>query len=480
LEGNRLRYSLRTKLSFSYILIILICVAIISFSSNFLLERQFRNYVIEQHEQETKEVVSLINQRYISAGDWDTAYLDTIGMNALENGMIIKVKDDSGFTIWDATVHNDGLCQDMLTTMRQNMRDYYNESEGGYVENSYVLTENSNTFGSVIVGFYGPYFYTDSDIFFLNNINTLLIWAGVISVALALILGIIMSNQLSKPISRVIEKAGMISKGLFGEKIEEKSKTKEISLLADTINNLSETLQKQQNFSRQTSLDIAHELRTPLTVVQGNLEAVIDGIMELDEHRIEVIYEEILRINRLVEDLGKLAHYESENFNLNKSTFDISQLVKRIIKTFESDFLKENKKLIFNGDTEEIYADKDKISQVLINLISNALKFTKENGKVEISIVGNNDSTDIIIKDNGIGIPNEDANNIFERFYRSEKSRSRNTGGAGIGLAIVKSIILAHDGKIKLNSELGTGSEFILSLPKARLKKTKNLSYNNE
>lgn len=464
LGGNRLRYSLRAKLSFSYILIILICVAIISISSNLLLERQFRNYIIQQHEQEIDETVSLINQRYIELGNWDIGYIESIGMNALEKGMIIKVKDDTGFTIWDATVHNGGLCQDMLTSMRQNMQDYYDE--GGYEENSYALIENSKPIGEIIVGFYGPYYYSDSDLFFLNSLNTLLIWAGVISLVLALTLGIIMSNQLSKPISRVIQRAGMISKGQFGEKIEEKSNTKEIRLLVDTINNLAESLQKQQNFSRQTSLDIAHELRTPLTTVQGNLEAVIDGVMKLDEHRIEVIYDEILRINRLVDDLGKLAHYESENFKLNKSTFDITQLVKRIIKTFESDFTKENKKLVFNGDTEEIFADKDKISQVMINLIANALKFTKENGKVEISVVGNIDSTNVIIKDNGIGIPKEDLKKIFERFYRSEKSRNRKTGGAGIGLTIVKSIVLAHDGKIKLNSELGMGSEFIIILPK--------------
>ena len=465
-DANRLRYSLRAKLSFSYILIILVCVAIISISSNLLLERQFRNYIIKQHEQKTQETVSLINQRYIDVGNWDIGYIENIGMNVLEHGMIIKVKDDTGFMIWDANVHNDGLCQDMLTSMRQNMQDYYNESEGGYVENSYPLTENSKTIGTVIVGFYGPYFYTESDLFFLNNINKLLIWAGVISLVLALMLGIIMSNQLSKPISRVIERARLISKGLYGSKIHEKSKTKEIRLLADTINNMAEALKSQQNFSKQTSLDIAHELRTPLTTVQGNLEAVIDGVMELDAHRIDVIYDEILRINRLVDDLGKLVHYESEGFKLNKSTFDLSQLVKRIIKTFESDFAKDNKKLIFVGDDELIFADMDKISQVVVNLISNALKFTGANGKVEIHVKSYSNKSEIIVKDNGIGIPNEDLKNIFERFYRSEKSRNRKTGGAGIGLAIVKSIVLAHEGTIKLNSESGMGSEFIISLPK--------------
>lgn len=466
LEGSKLRYSLRTKLTFSYVLIILICVAIISISSNVLFESQFKNYVIKQQEQKMAETVSLISKRFNDLGDWDIGYIASIGMNALENGMIIKVKDAADNTIWDATIHNDGLCRDMLTSMQQNMESFFNRQEGGYVENSYEITSRSKIVGSVIVGYYGPYYFSDSDLYFINTINSLLIWAGAASLAIALLLGIIMSNQISKPISRVIGKAQEISRGLFGEKIQEKSNTKEIKLLADTINNLAETLRKQQDFSRQTSLDIAHELRTPLTTVQGNLEAVIDGVMELDMKRIEVLHSEVLRISRLVDDLGKLAHYESEDFRLNKSEFDVSSLIGSIIKTVENDFTKEGKQIVFFGGKEMVFADKDKISQVIINLISNAIKFTKTGGKVEISVEGNSGAIRIKVKDSGIGISKEDLSRVFERFYKSDKARASQTGGAGIGLAIAKSIVLAHGGKIALNSEPGKGAEFIITLPR--------------
>ena len=162
------------------------------------------------------------------------------------------------------------------------------------------------------------------------------------------------------------------------------------------------------------------------------------------------------------DDLGKLARFERDNFKLNRTKFDVSSLSQRIIKTFESDFAKGNKEIVFYGESKDIVADKDKLSQVMVNLISNALKFTKEIGKVEIHVKGSKDITEIIVKDNGIGISNEDLSNVFERFYKTDKSRG--AGGAGIGLAIVKSIVLAHDGKIMLNSKIGQGSEFIIRL----------------
>lgn len=461
-----MRYSLRTKLSISYVFVILICVAIISIAANFAFESQFRQYVIDQQEQQANETVSMIEQRYQAIQTWDVFYLENIGMNALENGMIIKVTDSENNLIWDATVHNNGLCQQMLTSVRENMQSHFSEWQGGYEEKQYPIYARSIQTGTVSVGYYGPFYYTDSDLYFINTINDLLIWAGAASLAAALILGVIMSSQLSKPISRVIESAQKISKGLYGEKVHEKSKTREIRQLVDTVNDLGETLKKQQAVSKQASLDIAHELRTPLTTIQGNLEAVMDGIMKLDKERVAVLYEEVLRLNRLVNDLGKLAQFESENLVLNKETFDVSALIQRIIHNVQNDFDLENKRIVFAGKEEEVYADKDKISQVMFNLISNALKFTQKGGCVEIEVHGFSNRTLIVVKDNGIGIAEDDLPHIFDRFYRADKSRNSRTGGAGVGLTIVQSIVTAHNGVIIPKSIMNNGTEFTINLPK--------------
>jgi two-component system, OmpR family, sensor histidine kinase BaeS len=421
--------------------------------------------VIKQQEKNAEETVLLINQRLSSGKKQDLGYLDDIGMNALEKGMIIKVFDNDGKTIWDATIHNNGLCEQMLTSMQSNMQNYYSKEEGGYVEKIYILEGDSQPVGNVIVGYYGPYFYTDSDLYFINTINTLLIWAGIASIILALILGIIISNQLTRPILRVIQRAKLIAQGQFEKMISEKSNTKEIVLLSETIHNLSETLKKQQEFSRQTSLDIAHELRTPLTTIQGNLEAVIDGVMKPDKHRIELLHEEVLRINRLVDDLGELAHFESESFVLNKSKFDLTRLIEKTVKTLENYLHNEGRKIIFNGQRAEILADRDKIKQVVINLLSNALKYTKPGGKVEIDVKKHHDHIILTVSDDGIGISKEELPNVFDRFYRVDKSRNRMTGGSGIGLTIVKSIVDAHGGEIKVNSKKDFGTKFIVKIP---------------
>jgi two-component system, OmpR family, sensor histidine kinase BaeS len=151
---------------------------------------------------------------------------------------------------------------------------------------------------------------------------------------------------------------------------------------------------------------------------------------------------------------------------LQKTEFDVSELIQHILQNFEKDFLNKQIDVSFCGKQEMIAADRDKVSQVLVNLFSNALKYTSEGGKVEVSIKGAEDSTEISVKDNGQGIPEEDLPFIFERFYRADKSRNRLTGGAGIGLTITKAIVEAHKGNISVKSKLKEGTEFIVSIPK--------------
>lgn len=462
-----MRYSLRTKLSLSYVLVALLLVAVISFLTNFLLEKQFKNYIIQQQEQRNKDTVSLISQQYKGAeAGWDGAGIESIGVSALEQGIIVKVKDSSGQMIWDATVHNNGMCSTMLAHMAQNMASRYPNFKGGYVETSYPVIHNFAQVGSVDIGYYGPYYFNDNDLAFINTLNKMLVGVGIFSLLFALLLGEIMARRLSMPISRVIASARQISKGYFDDRVSDKSNTKEIGQLTTTINDLAETLERQETLRKRLTADVAHELRTPLATLQSHLEAMIDGIWKPDAERLKSCHEEIMRINRMVGDLEKLARYESENLILNKTDFDISALIQHILNNFETDFAGKRIEISFNEVEERINADKDKISQVMINLISNALKYTPHGGSVEINVKGSDTKTEIRVKDTGMGIPPEDLPHIFERFYRADKSRNRMTGGSGIGLAIVKAIIEAHKGSVTVQSELGKGTEFTVILPK--------------
>jgi len=433
---------------------------------NLLLDKHFKDYILENQERKNKEIVAQVSQQYKAGGKWNTEAIGNICINALEQGMIIKVVDASDKVIWDARRHDNARCEQMLAHMEKNMSSRYPNWEGRYVENAYPITNKLSQVGSVVIGYYGPFYFNDSDLTFINTINRLLLGVGAFSLILSFFFGSVMAKRLSTPISRVITTAQMISKGYFGDRITETSSTREIAQLTETINNLAETLENQEALRKRLTADVAHELRTPLATLQSHMEAMIDGIWEPDVERLKSCHEEIMRINRMVGDLEKLAKYESESLILTKTSFDISELIQHIIRNFENDFAKKDIDLKFMGEPEIVTADKDKISQIIINLLSNAIKYTPRGGTVEVLVKGTQDVTEITVKDTGQGIPPEDLPHIFERFYRADKSRNRLTGGAGIGLTISKAIVDAHKGKIQVKSKVNEGSEFMISLPK--------------
>jgi len=461
-----MKYSLRTKLSLSYVFVALISIFLISILSNVFLDKQFTEYVRKNQDQKNKEIVSSISKQYQDTGKWNTNMIESIGVSALEYGLIIKVVDLSGQTIWDAKVHNNGMCQRIIEHMSQNMSSHYPNMKGEYIDKPFTINYNLSKVGTVEIGSYGPFYLSDNDLAFITTLNKMLLSVGIFSLLFALVLGTIMAKRLSSPISRVIANAKMISKGYFSDRISEKSSTSEITELTSTINDLAVTLEKQETLRKRLTGDVAHELRTPLATLQSHLEAMIDGIWKPEKDRLIGCHDEIVRIIKMVGDLERLARYESENLLLNKTSFNVSEIVQNIIKNFESEYMNKGLKIEFIAEEEYIVADKDKISQVVINLVSNALKYTPKGSIVKVSIKGEENATQITVKDNGPGISEEDLPFIFERFYRADKSRNRMTGGAGIGLTITKAIVEAHKGKIEVVSKVDIGSEFIVSLPK--------------
>jgi len=462
-----MKTSLRSKLSFSYAVMALLLVALISFCINVLFQNQFKDYVIKQQKQKTQEIINLVDKQYNTLdGSWNLSAIETIGINALEQDFILKVKDETGSTLWDATVHNNGLCVQMLSQMKMNMLSHDPNFKGGYEQTNYTLKIDFKEVGYAEIGYYGPYYFTDNDINFLNTINAILIAVGIISLIMALLVGAFMAKRISRPISKAISAASQISKGNFKQRISQKSGTREIIQLTDTINNLADSMEKQESLRKQMAADVAHELRTPLSNLQSSLEAMIDGIWAPSGERLESCHEEIIRINRLVGDLEKLERFEAENSMLSISEFDVSELIQRILNNFETEFNKKSVSLLFVRQAELINADRDKISQVIVNLVSNALKYTPEGGQVEIQVKGTDRSIELIVKDSGKGISAEDIPYIFERFYRVDKSRNRLTGGSGLGLTIIKVIVENHKGRISVTSEIDKGTTFTVFLPK--------------
>lgn len=461
-----MKYPLKWKLSLSYALMALVLVASVSLFSNLLLQNQFEEYIIRQQNSKNEDVVSQIAQQYNSSTKgFDPSALETIGMNALESGMIIRVSDTSGNVLWDAMVHNNGLCHQMLQSMAEDMQSRYPDFKGAYEEKNYSLKTDPVSAGSVTIGYYGPFYYTDNDAAFIDTLNRALFAIGIISLALAVFFGLYMARRISRPIAETIGAAEKIAKGNYKDKIEINSGTIELNRLIASVNSLSSELENQDLLRKRLTADIAHELRTPLSTLRGNIEALIDGIWQPDEKRLLSLHEETLRLSRLVTELERLAQLESENADLNKTKLDLKQLAEKTASSFDTQCLEKNIHMTVTGEAFSVLADSDKLRQVFINLISNSLKYTPNGGRVDIRISGEGELAKIQVEDNGVGISREDLPYIFERFYRADKSRSSLSGGAGIGLAIVKAIVSMHGGEIIVESEIDKGTCITFLLP---------------
>ena len=187
--------------------------------------------------------------------------------------------------------------------------------------------------------------------------------------------------------------------------------------------------------------------------------------MEPTQERLKSCYDELSRLSGLITDLERLESVESGGINLNKEDVELLSLSETILQGFETGIHEKNIDARVSGEEVHICADRGRLSQVIANLLSNALKYTDENGKITISVKRKKDIAELVVEDTGIGISKEDRERVFERFYRTDKSRTRKTGGAGIGLSITKAIVLSHGGTIHCESEPGTGSRFIVTLP---------------
>jgi signal transduction histidine kinase len=298
-----------------------------------------------------------------------------------------------------------------------------------------------------------------------------------VAVIIALTVAYLFSRSITLPISRMQDAAQRIAKGDFSRKVDIKSKD-ELGRLAKSLNIMAAELQqKMENLRRMDKIrtdfvaNVSHELKTPLTLIKGYIETLQDrAINDKDKaHRfISIIKEHAGRLENIIEDLLRLSELELSKDCLNKTEFNLSKLVDEVTLSFgyALDSKRQSLNVDLQGDDFGIKADRDKIEQVIVNLIDNAIKYTNEGGRINVFLIEDKNDITLIVKDNGIGIPTEDIDRVFERFYRVDKARSRELGGTGLGLGIAKHIVLTHNGQISIESEISKGTEVVVKLPK--------------
>lgn len=459
--------ALRNKLIFSYTLITILIIIAFAILFTHTINNIFEQYAIDQRSQQIDKVISQVNEQYNEGtGLYNIEALELIGNSALQNGIMIHIQTINEEIDWDIRMHKAQECQMLLQHAETNMHKKYPDFKGGYAEDTYELKNNGIIVGYLTAGYYGPYSFDKYELLLLNTLNNLFLILGIGFLFVSVSFGVIMAKRITDPVKGAIHIARKITEKEYGVQTMESSRTKETANLILAINEMSLALEQEEKKKKQITADVAHELRTPLGNLQSHIEAMIDGIWEPTQERLISCHTEILRLNKIVDQLKELYLLENKKDILSMKYFDFFELCKAVYKEFELKV--QDKRICLNiqiPNLAMVYGDETRIKQCLINLVSNAINYVAVEGDITVIYEKLDNHTILTVSDNGPGISEEDLPHVFERFYRVDKSRNKNTGGMGIGLAITKAIINAHGGIITVESHVGVGSTFKISLP---------------
>ena len=393
--------SINSKLIISFTLIMIATILSIKLFVNTIFKDSFEKYVDDSNKVEVNHLIEFDLKNLYTNESWNTEFIENLGIEAIRKGIAIEIYDKNDNKVWSVFEDEKVLSDKTLNDISKNMKSIEKQWDNYFEELKVDINDDE---GNILVGY--AYIGHYASTYYM-----------------------------------------------------------EIDDLINSINKLSNELNDQENLRKQLTGDIAHELRTPLTSIKGHLDAIIVGIWEPTNERLNSINEEVKRITNLVDELRKLAKFDSGKDNLNKEIVNLKNYIKSIAYNYEGKALEKNIVIKYQLENIEALIDKEKFAQVIINILSNAIKYNNGNNAIYIKVFKKNNSINISIKDSGIGIPKSEYKNIFERFYRLDKSRGANEKGAGVGLTIAKSIVNAHGGEIEVYSEINKGSEFIISLP---------------
>ena len=459
-----MKRSLRTQMFIQYATIVVLCMLVIPTAISWFLDRQFRMFAEDRLREERQEVVLLMQSLYARTNSWDE----------------VRVKGLLGETMrWPIAAINvydaDGQ---LVKSLSRAMRRRPNGKDAQHMPLKRAANSQCRMIDEPIivsgenvghVSFSCLPFKDSREGEFLRQFNFHLYLSVCFMLILSAVVAFFMADRISRPVLNAAKRAHLISGGKYKIDDETSSDITEIETLIESMNRLGQALEMQEELRKRLMSDIAHELRNPVTIVKSHLEAFEDGVWEPTSERLRLTVSEIDRLSKLISEVGNLYAIEGTENSLSISAANISEELERIVLSFSHLFA--NKSVSLTADIEggaEAAVDIGKLRQAVTNLLSNALRYTDEGGKVLLSLKTLPDYLEIIVRDNGIGIAKSDLPNIFERFYRADKSRTRASGGMGIGLAITKAIAEAHGGTIRVESTEGEGSTFIITLPVRR------------
>lgn len=529
-----LTYTTRLTVSFAAIAAMTALVAIGVLS--FVWEQHFQSYTRANLETTATNIASKIATRYAETGEFtDYTVAPAQEVYGDSKGVGIVVRDKDGTTIWDSTLDystggeddsagtadpkgqaqvpdgtQDGEPVDPATVDQgdapaadQDAAQNGSQGEGASSGEPAASVDAQGQWNSLAppddnlvqvsikvdkerVGTVSVWVYGSNTLLFPKDIEfreksyQAMFFAAAIAIILALCIGFLFARNLVRPINRMTSTAKAIKEGDMSARTNMHGDD-EISRLGETFDAMAESVEKDRELERRLTTDVAHELRTPLMAIQSTVEAMVDGVFKADTERLETVNSEVQRLSRLVDALLKLSRLENRSTPMKEEVVDVGSLIAGIVSTHDAFVTDSGLTMEFSAQPGVyVYGDADMIRQATANLISNAVRYTPEGGHIAVNVKKGDIMASIAVKDTGIGLSPEEAKMVFSRFWRADAGRNRESGGLGVGLAVVKEIVDRHGGWVHVEGKPNEGATFTIYIPLYDENRVKNRAKNKE
>jgi len=451
---------LSLKLSLSFAVIIMLSVGLVYFLTAESVTRQFDEYRQSKREDLGVSLGSQLSWYYGETGEW-------IGVDNLfyrEARIVIGDEVYIGRTISVAGIFSIANEEGDIFLSTDSEEEIGRPLTDEELTTGLPIVVDGVRVGTLVVGEAGPNLDPLEAEFLSSAIRSAMLGGGI-AIGLALILSIFLILQILSPLKKLTRATTRIARGDLSGAVNLRSHD-ELGQLGQSFDQMIENLRHSETLRQMMTADIAHELRTPVTIIQGTLEALIDGVYEPSDETIAPIYEETLHLGRLIDDLRDLALAEAGELRLEKEPVDLEGLIRQVAEAAVSS-LDEPPALRIDAvsPVPTLEGDPKRLRQVIANLLGNAFRHTPPRGEIRIKITPAGAGIEFSVSDTGPGIAEEDLPHLFERFYRGDPARSRG-GGTGLGLAIVKQWVEAHGGTIRAENVPGSGARFTVWLPR--------------
>lgn len=442
---------LTPKLILSFLAVSVVSAGLLMVAAGIATDREFDSFINKRFKEElAEELASYYSQHH----SWDGLEAE-FGQRKHGQGAMHGRNDEPSFFITD---------EDGAVIVPDRMRPTGWQIEEDDLQNGEPIVVDGETVGILFLS--DTMMRSPVDYAFLNNVYRSILISAAGATLLALLIGILLSRSITRPVRELTRAARKLTDGALGEQVPIRSRD-EIGDLAQAFNKMSRDLARSLHLRKQMTADIAHELRTPLSLILGHAEGVKDGALKPTRQNFEIIREEAERLEHLVNDLRTLSLADADELSAEFQPVNVNDLMSRIHARHRTLFEQKRVSLNLELDPGILTANLDpgRFAQVLDNILDNALRHTPAGGKVEIKTQLTGNRIQLSVKDSGEGVAPEEAARLFDRFYRVDESRARDDGGSGLGLAIAKSIVEMHKGRIWAESEKGAGLRVAIELP---------------